>query len=196
MRRMTSRRSLVFLAAFSIVMLLVGVSVSGWFMPSFRNPSGTYMGCVAGLPGESGNPAGDVYYTFVFEADREANPKRMTFQMYWNTYQMFSSRAESRTVYYGEAVRIDRTTWKYHLLGYFVGPHPEDVWVANDMVWIIDDIGSLTFSDDYMEVTMDYNQGWYMPAQDVDPKDGFPEGEPWGGYWPGSAPARRLMVAE
>lgn len=134
-----------------------------------------------------------MYVTIVFSADRHVVPKRMTFQLYWNTYQMYSSRADHRTVYYGEAVRIGKNTWKFHMLGYIVGPHPEDVWVANDMIWIIDDCGDLTFSDNYQEVTMDYNQGWYRPEQDVDPKDGFPEGDPAGGYWPGSITAKRLM---
>ncbi len=194
MKRITSRRSLVFLVTIGIVMLLVAGSVSGWFQPKFQNPSGTYIGCGTGLPGPSGNPPGDVYYTFVFSTTRRWRPRRMSFQMYWNTYQMYDPRAESRSVYYGEAVRIDGHTWKFHMLGYLWGHHPEDVWVANDMIWIIDDSGTFTFSDDYMEVTMDFDQGWFAPQQDVDPKDGFPEGEPGGGYWPGSVPAKRLTV--
>ena len=191
--RKIGRRRVAFAAAASIVVLLVTGSVSGWFAPQLRNPTGTYVGSVPGPVGPSGNPPGDSYYTFVFHADRRAWPRHMTMLMYWNTYQMYDPRAESRSLYVGECVRFDKNTWKFRMVGYLRGFHPEDVWVANDLVWMIDDSGTFTFSDDYMEVTMVYDQGWYTPGQDTD-KDGFSEGEPNGGYWPGTIVAKRVTV--
>ncbi len=160
------------------------------------DPSGVYVGYVPGTTGSSANPPGDVYYTFVFSADRWSEPNRMTMLMYWNTYQMFSSEAESRSLYIGECVRVDQNTWKYRMLGYLVGPHSDDIWVANDMVTIVDDLGELTFSDDSQEVTMVYDQAWFTPAQDAHPKDGLPEGEPVWGYWPGTVVAKRISATE
>jgi hypothetical protein len=192
-----SRRNTAF-AGIIVISLLLVTAVSGWFIPRFKNPSGSFVGATPGIgpPGEPpGINHGDVYYAFVFEADRRSNPARMTFTMYWNTYQMFDPRVESRGVYVGECARISKTTWKFRMLAYLGGHHPADPWMANDLVWIIDDSGTFTFTDDFQEVTMDYNQGWYTPGQDSD-KDGFPEGEPNGGYWPGTIEAKRITITE
>ena len=117
--------------------------------------------------------------------------------MLLDTYALFSRRVQSRSLYTAEMVKVGKNTWKYRMLGYLRGPHPEDLWTANEVVYIIDDSGTITFSDDYQEVTVEYNQGWYKGEQDADPKDGFPdEGEPLGDYWPGTLTAKRISVTE
>jgi hypothetical protein len=198
MREKTSRRSIVFWVTACIVTLLVVGSVSGWWIPKLKNPSGTYVGSIPGLKMKPEDPdRGHVYYTLVFCTDRFAATRRMTMIMYWNTYQMYSSKAESRSPYTGEVIKIGKNTWKYRMLGYLRGPHdPEDTWMANDVIRIIDDSGTITFSDDYQELTMEYNQEWFKPEQDVDPRDGFPDDGELGSIWPGILEAKRISVTE
>jgi hypothetical protein len=194
MKGITRKR--IFVLAFGIIGLLVIGSVSGWFVPRLRNPSGTYVGY---------SPEWGFYYTFVFIADRHVAPRRMTMLVYWNTYAPFSNRIQSRTLYTAEVVKAWGDEWKYRMLGYQRGPHdPENLWTANEIVWLIDDFGTIEFSDDYQEVTMFGHQNWFKGQaygpdvdQDVDPRDGFPDGgAPLAGYWPANLTAKRISVTK